>query len=189
MLVLVGLASFDDYQILLYKGGNPAISYGMGVESNTFMFNSDTYYRFYVDNSLKVTINSSGDIVSAGNITSDSNIQADGLISIGTTSTANEFNFAKDHNSGTIMMVENPNTGTSAYTEIIARNAGDSNDIRIGSSANYVSSEWQGGWVFATNDLLLKSNSNVEVFAGGTADSNIVGTFTSTGLGIGNRFA
>ena len=169
-----GFTSFDDYQLIIYKGGNPAISYGIGIESDTMMFNSDTNYRFYVDNSLKVTINSSGDISSTGNF------QADGIISIGTTSTANEFNFAKDHNSGTIMMVENPNNGTSAYTEIIARNIDGTNDIRIGSSANYVSSEWQGGWVFATNDLLLKSNSNVEVFAGGTADSNIVSTFSSS---------
>ena len=170
-----GFGSFDDYQILLYKNGTSVSeSYGIGIEGNTMMFNSDTYYNFYVDNSLKVTINSSGDISSTGNF------QADGIISIGTTSTANEFNFAKDHNSGTIMMVENPNNGTSAYTEIIARNIDGTNDIRIGSSANYVSSEWQGGWVFATNDLLLKSNSNVEVFAGGTADSNIVSTFSSS---------
>ena len=78
------------------------------------------------------------------------------------------------------MLVENPDNGTTAYSEFIVRNAGATNDIRIGSSANYTDAQWQGGWVFATQDLLLKSNNNVEIFAGGTADSNIVATFTGS---------
>ena len=57
-----GFGSYNDFQILLYDTGTATRNYGIGIESDTFMFNSDSNYRFYVDNSLKVSINSSGNI-------------------------------------------------------------------------------------------------------------------------------
>jgi hypothetical protein len=64
-----GFSSFDDYQILLYKNGTSVSeSYGIGIESYNFMFNSDDNYRFYVDNALKTTIDSSGNISTTGTL-------------------------------------------------------------------------------------------------------------------------
>ena len=63
-----GFTSFSNYQILLYKSGTVATSYGIGIESSTMMFNSDDTYKFYVDNVAKVSINSSGTITAAGDL-------------------------------------------------------------------------------------------------------------------------
>jgi hypothetical protein len=63
-----GFTSFGNYQILLYKSGTVASSYGIGIESSTMMFNSDEFYKFYVDNTAKVLINSSGTLTAAGDL-------------------------------------------------------------------------------------------------------------------------
>lgn len=63
-----GFDSFTDYQMVIYNTGNAATSYGMGVESSTMMFNSDDFYKFYVDNVAKVRFGSDGAITSAGDI-------------------------------------------------------------------------------------------------------------------------
>ena len=63
-----GFTSFANYQILLYRSGTVATSYGIGIESSTMMFNSDDFYKFYVDNVARVSINSSGTITAAGDL-------------------------------------------------------------------------------------------------------------------------
>jgi hypothetical protein len=64
-----GFSSFGSYQLLLYQNpAGAASSYGIGIESDTMMFNSDVNYRFYVDNVAKVLINSSGTITAAGDV-------------------------------------------------------------------------------------------------------------------------
>jgi len=76
-----GFGSFDDYQLLLYEDTTASTSYGLGIESGTMMFHSNDEYRFYVNNSVKVTINSSGNVsansFSGGNITSTETITGD----------------------------------------------------------------------------------------------------------------
>lgn len=65
-----GFTSFDDYQILLYQSSTGFTqSYGIGIESETMMFNSDNRYRFYVDNVVKATIESTGSLILTGGIT------------------------------------------------------------------------------------------------------------------------
>jgi hypothetical protein len=65
-----GFTSFDDYQILLYESSTGFTqSYGIGIEGDTMMFNSDNRYRFYVDNVVKATIESTGSLTLTGGIT------------------------------------------------------------------------------------------------------------------------
>jgi len=65
-----GFGSFNDYQILLYQSSTGFTqSYGIGIEADTMMFNSDTRYRFYVDNVVKATIESTGSLTLTGGIT------------------------------------------------------------------------------------------------------------------------
>jgi len=72
-----GFSNASDFQILLYDTGTVTRNYGIGIESNTMMFNSDDNYRFYVDNAVVSTINTDNTIVN-GNIQSLSQIRATG---------------------------------------------------------------------------------------------------------------
>jgi hypothetical protein len=64
-----GFGSFNDYQILLYEDNlGASYSYGLGVESGTMMFHSNGAYRFYVNNAVKTTIDSSGNISTTGTL-------------------------------------------------------------------------------------------------------------------------
>ena len=109
-----------------------------------------------------------------------------GSMSIGTTEEDNLLNVRKDQNTGSIGYLKNLDTGTSSYAEFIVRSVDSNNDLRLGTSKSYTDTQWQGGWVFAPRKLLLKSNNDVSIFAGGTDNSDIVATFTSNGnVGVG----
>ena len=45
-----GFGGFGDFQILLYQGASAATSYGLGIEGNTLMYNSQNYHKFYSSN-------------------------------------------------------------------------------------------------------------------------------------------
>ena len=51
-----GFDEWSDYQLLLYTGGSPASSYGMGIKSNTLAFNTNQDFDFDQDGSTVMTI-------------------------------------------------------------------------------------------------------------------------------------
>jgi hypothetical protein len=109
-----------------------------------------------------------------------------GSLTVGSTNdTEGKLVVRGDANSGMVSFFKNLDTGTTAYAEVIVRSVDSSNDLRLGASKSYTDTEWQGGWVFAPRSLKLKSNNDVNIFAGGTGNDSIVATFTSTGLGVG----
>ena len=59
--------------------------------------------------------------------------------------------------------------------------------LKLGSSYNYSSAAWNNAWVWGDGrDLALKSDSDVVIYAGGTAAANIAMSVDSTGvIGIG----
>ena len=85
-----GFTSFNDYQILLYQSSTGFTqSYGIGIESETMMFNSDDRYRFYVDNVVKATIESTGSLILTGGITAAGVVAAEsGLLARKTSKSA-----------------------------------------------------------------------------------------------------
>ena len=55
---------FSDYQIILYKDGNSAASYGFGIEDFTLMYNSNSYHKFYVTNNPIAFIHDNFSVIS-----------------------------------------------------------------------------------------------------------------------------
>ena len=92
-----------------------------------------------------------------------------------------------DKNSKTAVWIQNPNTGTSANTELLIGQASGDKVLKLGSSYNYSSADWNNAWVWGDGrDLALKSDSDVVIYAGGTAAANIAMSVDSTGvIGIG----
>ena len=112
-------------------------------------------------------------------------VAADGNVGIGTSAPDGKLQVYADTDSGLISRVTNNNTGTDAYSELIVETGTSGREIRIGSSHNYNSAEWNNAWIFAANrDLALKSSDNVKVYAQGTAESDLITTTNQYGLGI-----
>ncbi len=55
-----GLDDFDEYQVLLYKGGTATTSYGLGIRAGSMVFNSNLNYDFDVNGNTVFKINDSG---------------------------------------------------------------------------------------------------------------------------------
>ena len=70
------------------------------------------------------------------------------------------------------MSLSNQNNGTAHHAEMYIKDSVGS--LTLGYSNNYVSDAWKGGWVYSTSGpLMLKAtNSDVEIFAGGTTDAD-----------------
>lgn len=69
--------------------------------------------------------------------------------------------------------IQNANTGTSAYSEVIVGQAA-ANALKLGMAHNYTgATEWNNCWIFADNkDLALKSDQVIDFYTGGTGTSD-----------------
>lgn len=105
-------------------------------------------------------------------IDSSRNLTAIATISSGSISTSGTITGSYSANNGYVHKLTNTNTGTSAYTEFTVESG--SQELRIGTSQNYASGQWDGSWVYAAaGDLFLKSGlGHVKIYAGDTVTPN-----------------
>ncbi|MFH1850764.1 MAG: tail fiber domain-containing protein [Candidatus Neomarinimicrobiota bacterium] len=54
--------TYDEYQILLYKSGTAAASYGLGISSSTMWFNTSSQFAFYRTGSIADMVISNGNV-------------------------------------------------------------------------------------------------------------------------------
>ena len=91
-------------------------------------------------------------------------------ISTGSITTSGTINGSLNQNSGYVHKLTNTSTGTSAYTEFTVESG--SQELRVGTSQNYSSGQWDGSWIYAAaGDLFLKSGlGHVKIYAGDTVN-------------------
>jgi hypothetical protein len=112
-------------------------------------------------------------------------IISDGSVGIGTTSPSAKLMVYADTNGSLVTKVRNNNIGTSAYAETQYSSGTSGNELRVGVSHNYASTQWNNAWVYAINrDLALKAGSigkSIKFYANGNLESDVKAIINSNG--------
>jgi hypothetical protein len=79
--------NYNKYKMILFDGGTPASSYGLGIEANHMNFNSNSGYKFYQQGSASalaiIGLNGSRDTGFGGNVSASGSITGNAGISSG----------------------------------------------------------------------------------------------------------
>ena len=157
----IGCAPSTGYPLMVQKADRYLISINNSNASNHWWLAMDD------DGEFVLHCNGVGDrftLLQNGNATFSGIINA----SYGS---GNGFIRRNDNNGNTSMSVENHSTGTSHHAEIYIKDS--VGNLTMGYSNNYSAGNWQGGWVYTTTgNLMLKGAADVEINAGGMADSD-----------------
>ena len=129
--------------------------------------NSNSFGNTTISNLTVTSVTASGSITASGNSNSFGHTTVGSLAS-GSITTSSIITGSYSSNNGYVHKLTNSNTGTSAYTEFTVESG--SQELRIGTSQNYSSGQWDGSWVYAAaGDLFLKSGlGHVKIYAGDT---------------------
>ena len=109
-----------------------------------------------------------------GSATAKMVVDSAGNVGIGTTSPGYPLHVYLNSNSGLLSTIRNVSTGTAQYVEFKI-GQGDSRELRIGSSYNYSSAEWNQNWIYSVDrNLALKTDNGyaIRFYTDGTGDAN-----------------
>lgn len=157
---------------------------GDGINSVDIVFEQNGEIRGLTNKTL--TLGQSDSIV---NFNTSKTIFSAGNVGIGTANPSNILHIEKTQNAGLITLLKNADTGTSQYVEFRLVNQTNSSELRLGSSYNFSSVEWNQSWIYSVGrNLALKTDGSnaIRFYTGGTSDAFERMRINSSGnVGIG----
>ena len=159
-----------------------AATFTSSVTAGSFVKSGGTSAQFLkadgsVDSSTYLTAFSETDTlqsVTTRGATTTTGMTIAGNVGIGTTSADYPLYVYANSNGGLLSTIRNVNTGTAQYVEFKIGQA-DNKELRIGSSYNYSSVEWNQNWIYSVDrNLALKTDSGyaIRFYTDGTGDAN-----------------